>query len=152
VEALRKMVLVRDSFREALRLYPPVGFLSRECIHATEMRDKKMPAGSSVMISPWLIHRHQDFWDNPHGFDPGRFTSKNLKTPLSKSYLPFGAGPRVCIGAAFAQQEASLILATLLKDYRFTLAEGFVPEPVGRLTIRSQNGIQLILTPREAAR
>jgi cytochrome P450 len=148
VEALRKMVLVRDCFREALRLYPPVGFLSRECTHATEMRGKKMPAGSSVMISPWLIHRHQDFWDNPHGFDPGRFTSKNLKTPLSKSYLPFGAGPRVCIGAAFAQQEASLILATLLRDYRFTLADGFVPEPVGRLTIRSQNGMHLTLIPR----
>ncbi|GHA12276.1 cytochrome P450 [Oceanisphaera arctica] len=150
VEALRKMILVRDIFREALRLYPPVGFLSRECTHATEMRDKKMPAGSSVMISPWLIHRHQDFWDNPNGFDPGRFTSKNLKMPLSKSYLPFGAGPRVCIGAAFAQQEASLILATILRDYRFTLADDFVPEPVGRLTIRSQNGMKLILTPREA--
>lgn len=147
VQALRKMVLVRDTFREALRLYPPVGFLSRECTQATEMRDKNMPAGSSVMISPWLIHRHQDFWDNPNGFDPGRFTSKNLKTPLSKSYLPFGAGPRVCIGAAFAQQEASLILATILKSYHFSLADGFVPEPVGKLTIRSQNGMRIVLTP-----
>ncbi|WP_319781492.1 cytochrome P450 [Oceanisphaera sp. IT1-181] len=147
VQALRKMILVRDTFREALRLYPPVGFLSRECTHATQMRDKNMPAGSSVMISPWLIHRHQDFWDNPHGFDPGRFTSKNLKTPLSKSYLPFGAGPRVCIGATFAQQEASLILATILKDYHFALADGFVPEPVGKLTIRSQNGMSIVLTP-----
>lgn len=149
VEAIRKMVLVRDIFREALRLYPPVGFLSRECTHATDMRDKHMPAGSSVMISPWLIHRHQEFWDNPHGFDPYRFTGKNLKTPLSKSYLPFGAGPRVCIGAAFAQQEASLILASILRDYRFTLAEGFAPQPVGRLTIRSENGLQLVLTRRE---
>lgn len=147
VQALRKMVLVRDTFREALRLYPPVGFLSRECSHATQMRDKNMPAGSSVMISPWLIHRHEDFWDNPHGFDPGRFTRKDLKMPLSKSYLPFGAGPRVCIGAAFAQQEASLILATILKNYRFSLADGFVPEPVGKLTIRSQNGMRLVLTP-----
>lgn len=147
VQALRKMVLVRDTFREALRLYPPVGFLSRECSHATQMRDKNMPAGSSVMISPWLIHRHEDFWDNPHGFDPERFTRKDLKMPLSKSYLPFGAGPRVCIGAAFAQQEASLILATILKNYRFSLADGFVPEPVGKLTIRSQNGMRLILTP-----
>ncbi|GGB46330.1 cytochrome P450 [Oceanisphaera marina] len=147
VQALRKMILVRDTFREALRLYPPVGFLSRECTHTTQMRDKNMPAGSSVMISPWLIHRHQDFWDNPNGFDPSRFTSKNLKTPLSKSYLPFGAGPRVCIGAAFAQQEASLILATILKDYRFALADDFVPEPVGKLTIRSQNGMRIVLTP-----
>ncbi|MBL1376412.1 cytochrome P450 [Zobellella iuensis] len=148
VEAIRKMVLVRDCFREALRLYPPVGFLTRECAHNTSMRDKKMPKGSSVAISPWLIHRHREFWDNPDGFDPFRFTSKELKTPLSKSYLPFGAGPRVCIGAAFAQQEASLILATLLRDYRFALAPGFVPEPVGRLTIRSENGMQLVLTPR----
>lgn len=147
VQALRKMTLVRDCFREALRLYPPVGFLSRECTHATQMRDKNMPAGSSVMISPWLIHRHQDFWHNPNGFDPGRFTRKDLKMPLSKTYLPFGAGPRVCIGAAFAQQEASLILATILRDYTFSLAEGFVPKPVGKLTIRSLNGMRLVLTP-----
>ncbi|WP_436883459.1 cytochrome P450 [Enterobacter asburiae] len=148
VEAIRKMVLVRDCFREALRLYPPVGFLSRECAHNTEMRNKKLSKGSSVVISPWLIHRHQEFWDNPNGFDPFRFTSRTLKTPLSKSYLPFGAGPRGCIGAAFAQQEASLVLATLLQKYHFTLAPGFVPEPVGRLTIRSENGMHLILTPR----
>ncbi|MCW2457040.1 UNVERIFIED_ORG: cytochrome P450 [Rahnella aquatilis] len=148
VEAIRKMVLVRDCFREALRLYPPVGFLTRECAHDTEMRDKKLSKGSSIVISPWLIHRHQKFWDNPNGFDPYRFTSNTLKTPLSKSYLPFGAGPRGCIGAAFAQQEASLVLATLLKNYRFTLAPDFVPEPVGRLTIRSENGMWLMLTPR----
>ena len=148
VEALRKMVLVRDVFREALRLYPPVGFLSRECAHATEMRNKKMKAGSSVMISPWLIHRHQDYWHKPHDFDPYRFTGKQLKTPLSKSYLPFGAGPRVCIGAAFAQQESSLILASILQHYHISLAEGFEPQPVGRLTIRSENGLQLNLTPR----
>ncbi|WP_375055674.1 cytochrome P450 [Zobellella sp. DQSA1] len=149
VEAVKKMILVRDIFREALRLYPPVGFLTRECTHATEMRDKKMAKGASVVISPWLIHRHQEFWDNPHGFDPYRFSNNNLKTPLSKSYLPFGAGPRVCIGAAFAQQEASLILATILRDYRFTLAPGFVPQPVGRLTIRSENGMKLILERRK---
>ncbi|MCC4264605.1 cytochrome P450 [Oceanimonas baumannii] len=148
VEALRKMVLVRDVFREALRLYPPVGFLSRECAHATEMRNKHMKAGSSVMISPWLIHRHQDYWHNPHQFDPYRFTSKQLKTPLSKSYLPFGAGPRVCIGAAFAQQESSLILASILQHYHISMPQGFEPQPVGRLTIRSENGLQLNLTPR----
>ncbi|MDP5293855.1 cytochrome P450 [Oceanimonas sp. CHS3-5] len=148
VGALRKMVLVRDVFREALRLYPPVGFLSRECAHATEMRDKKMKAGSTVMVSPWLIHRHKDYWHKPHDFDPYRFTSKELKTPLSKSYLPFGAGPRVCIGAAFAQQESSLILASILQNYHISMPQGFEPHPVGRLTIRSENGLQLILTPR----
>ncbi|AEY02687.1 cytochrome P450 family protein [Oceanimonas sp. GK1] len=149
VEALRKMVLVRDVFREALRLYPPVGFFARECAHATEMRNKHMKAGSTVMVSPWLIHRHKDYWHNPHQFDPYRFTAKQLKTPLSKSYLPFGAGPRVCIGAAFAQQESSLILASILQHYQLSLAEGFEPKPVGRLTIRSDNGLQLVLTPRE---
>ncbi|MDV2856263.1 cytochrome P450 [Oceanimonas sp. CAM02] len=148
VAAIRKMVLVRDVFREALRLYPPVGFLSRECAHATEMRDKQMKAGSTVMVSPWLIHRHKDYWHNPHSFDPYRFTSKELKTPLSKSYLPFGAGPRVCIGAAFAQQESSLILASILQHYHISMPPGFEPQPVGRLTIRSENGLQLILTPR----
>ncbi|WP_116473348.1 cytochrome P450 [Zobellella maritima] len=150
VEALKKMVLVRDVFREALRLYPPVGFLTRECSVATEMRDKTMPKDGALVVSPWLIHRHKAFWDNPHGFDPYRFTRDGLKVPLHKSYLPFGVGPRVCIGAAFAQQEASLVLATLLRDYRFSLAPDFVPEPVGRLTIRSANGMKLVLLRRKS--
>lgn len=148
VASLRQMTFIRDVFREALRLYPPVGFFARETAQDTQMRDKKMKKGALVVVAPWLIHRHRDYWNHPQDFDPSRFTSANLKTPLKDSYLPFGMGPRVCIGLAFAMQEASLILATLLKNYRFMPVDGFVPKPVGRITVRSENGMWLKMEER----
>ena len=138
---------VRNLFREALRLYPPVGFFARECAHAGEMRGKTMPAGSSVLVSPWLIHRHRDYWDKPDDFDPSRFERERM-APLRDAFLPFGMGPRVCIGVAFAIQEAVLILASLLRSYRLVAVPGFVPQPIGRITIRSANGMQVMLEPR----
>ncbi len=144
--ALKQLSFVRDIFREALRLYPPVGFLARECTHATQMRDKRLAAGSTIVISPWLIHRHREYWVNPDDFDPERFTREK---PLRDAFLPFGTGPRVCIGVTFAMQEAVLILACLLRRYRFVLVPGFTPKPVGRLTIRSENGMLLKLEHRE---
>jgi cytochrome P450 len=143
------MAGLRDIFREALRLYPPVGFLARECAADTTMRDKHVRKGSAVMVSPWLIHRHRGYWERPDDFDPGRFAREKPGMPLRDIYLPFGSGPRICIGAAFAMQEAVLILASLLLRYRFELAEGFVPQPVGRLTIRSENGMHMALKRRD---
>jgi len=148
VATLKQLVLVKDVFREALRLYPPVGFFARESQSATCMRDKQIGEGATIVVAPWLIHRHQDFWHRPHEFDPYRFSQGQLKTPLRDSYLPFGMGPRTCIGATFAQQEAVLILATLVRSYRFEMAPDFIPQPVGRLTIRSENGMRLILKAR----
>lgn len=149
--ALRRMELVRDVFREALRLYPPVGFFSRECANDEKMRDKKMGKGALVVVAPWLIHRHKDYWENPDGFDPFRYAKDKLKAPLHETFLPFGMGQRVCIGMSFALQESALILATLVRRYRFRLAEGFTPDPVGRITIRPENGMKLVLTRREGA-
>lgn len=148
IAAIRKMTKIRDIFREALRLYPPVGFFARETAKDSVMRKKNMRKGALVVVAPWLIHRHREYWDNPNDFDPARFTSGKLKTPLKDSYLPFGMGPRVCIGLAFAMQEASLILATLLKHYRFAPVKGFTPQPVGRITIRSDNGMWLMMEKR----
>lgn len=147
--SLRHMNFVRDIFREALRLYPPVGFFARECRAAVHMRDKSMPRDSIVVISPWLIHRHRSYWRQPDQFDPDRFAQKNEADSLRQAYLPFGMGPRVCIGTAFAMQEAVLILSGILKKYRIMPVEGFVPKPVGRITIRSENGMWLRLVRRE---
>ncbi|HEV8691479.1 MAG TPA: cytochrome P450, partial [Ideonella sp.] len=154
--ALKDLVLARNIFREALRLFPPVGFLARQSSEACTMRDKRVAAGASVVVSPWLIHRHRALWARPDEFDPDRYdesTAPAGTTPpdealparesLRRAYLPFGMGPRVCIGAAFAQQEAALILATLAREFRFEPVPGHVPEPVGRLTIRAENGIRL---------
>jgi cytochrome P450 len=144
---IKKMPLLTNIFKETLRLYPPVGFFARENTHETTMRDKTIVKGSSVVVSPWLIHRHPDFWDNPNGFDPDRFNDP--KSIQKDTYLPFGMGPRICIGASFALQEAVLILATLVRDFKIQLQEDFVPDVVGRLTVRSANGMLIILTKRE---
>lgn len=152
VSSIRSMPLVRDVFREALRLYPPVGFFARECAHATTMRDKNMAKNSVVVIAPWLIHRHKEHWVRPDDFDPSRFTGKKEGAAIRHSFLPFGMGPRVCIGTAFAMQEAVLILATILNKYDVRPVPGFEPKPVGRITIRSENGMLLRLLPRKDAR
>jgi cytochrome P450 len=152
--AMKDLALARNVFREALRLFPPVGFLARQSAAGCTMRDKRVPAHASVVISPWLIQRHRDLWARPDEFDPDRYDDAGADAPaqgpglsaresLRRAYLPFGMGPRVCIGAAFAQQEAALILATLAREFRVEPVPGHVPEPVGRLTIRAENGIRL---------
>jgi len=145
---IRGMELIRNVFRETLRLYPPVGFFARSTPAPRRMRDKELPADSTIVIAPWLIQRHRDYWDRPDDFDPDRYTTDAARESLKCAYLPFSAGPRVCIGASFALQEASLILATLARRYRFVPLPGHTPKPVGRLTIRSENGIRLAVHKR----
>jgi cytochrome P450 len=149
------MKLARDVFRETLRLFPPVGFLARQAAASCEMRGKQVPAGASVVVSPWLIQRHRKMWRQADQFDPLRFDESlpgegvSTRESLRTAYLPFGLGARVCIGAAFALQEASLVLASLAREFRFEPVEGERPEPVGRLTIRAENGIRLRVWPRD---
>lgn len=142
-EDLARLERVRNVFRETLRLYPPVGFFARQAACPTTLRDKAVPAGAAVVISPWLIHRHRKLWQAPDEFNPDRFGTEATRASLKQAYLPFGLGPRICIGAGFAMQEATLILAALLRHFRFQLVPGREPQPVGRLTIRSENGIWL---------
>ncbi|MEW5838787.1 MAG: cytochrome P450 [Pseudomonadota bacterium] len=149
--AVKRMGLVRKIFMESMRLYPPVGFFTRQTTHAMSMRDKELPQGASVIVAPWLLHRHRELWDAPDEFCPMRFDAKTEGRGVPKNaYLPFGMGQRVCIGASFAMQEGILILAEILRRYQLELAPGFQPEPVGRLTIRSENGMRLSLRPRNA--
>lgn len=140
---IRQLTVVRNVFREALRLFPPVGFIARETIQPRTMRDKQLPAGAALIISPWLIHRHRELWKTPDEFDPDRYEGDASRDSLRDAYMPFGMGPRVCVGASFALQEAALVLALLARHYRVEPVPGHVPHPVGRLTIRSANGILL---------
>ena len=145
---LKKLRLTWNVFRETLRLYPPVGYFVREASETQVMRDKTVKKGCPVGISPWLIQRHRHMWDRPDVFDPDRWDREESKQSQKDAYLPFGAGPRVCIGAAFATQEAILILANLVRSFEFSAIEGDVPEPVGRVTIRSAHGVRLKVTKR----
>lgn len=147
---MKKMELTWNVFRETLRLFPPVGFMARQSANTCPMRDKTVPQGASVVISPWLIHRHRDLWERPDAFDPDRYADEQSRESTRQAYLPFGMGPRVCMGAAFALQEAALILSSLVRHYRLVAVPGHTPQPVGRLTIRSANGVRLTLHRRAA--
>lgn len=146
---LRRMDLTRRVFRETLRLFPPIGFLVREAATGETMRGKAIEPGATLVVSPWLIHRHRRLWERPDEFDPDRFLKSRGNTLVPSAYLPFSQGPRVCPGAGFATQEAVLVLAMLLQRYRFEPAPGHVPQPVAWLTTRARNGVLLRIHKRE---
>ncbi|KIN69497.1 cytochrome P450 [Sulfitobacter donghicola] len=143
---MSKLRLSRDVFRETLRLYPPVPMMVRESSCPEQMRDRAVPKGSQMVISPWHLHRHERLWDNPDGFDPTRWHSENGKACQREAFIPFSAGARVCPGAGFAMIEGPLILSRILRDYRVTA--GPVPIPVAHLTVRAKNGIRLRIARR----
>jgi cytochrome P450 len=149
---IRQLELTWKVFRETLRLFPPVGFFARQAATNCAMRDKQVPQGATVVVSPWLIHRHRKWWNEPDAFDPDRYDDNAARESLKQAYLPFGMGPRVCLGASFALQEAALILASLVRHWRLEPVAGHEPQPVGRLTIRSANGVRVVLRKREAPR
>ena len=146
---MKDLTLTRNVFRETLRLFPPVGFMARQAANGCPMRKKQIPKGATVVVAPWLIHRHRELWQAPDAFDPDRFEREEARESTRQAYLPFGMGQRVCIGAAFALQEATLLLASLVRVYELLPVPGHVPQPVGRLTIRSANGVRLRLQRRQ---
>lgn len=145
---MKSLPLVWNIFRETLRLFPPVGFFAREAAQGCPVRDKQLKKGDTVVIAPWLMQRHRKWWLDPDAFDPDRFDREETREAQKHAYLPFSMGPRVCLGAAFALQEAVLILACLVRRYELIPVEGHVPQPVGRLTIRSENGVRILLRKR----
>lgn len=145
---MSKLRLSRDVFREALRLYPPVPMMVRETTCPEQFRDREVPVGAQLVISPWHLHRHTRLWDNPDGFDPTRWQTDNGKKCGREAYIPFSAGARVCTGAGFAMVEGQLILSRILRDYRVIADPDRVPVPVAHLTVRSQAGIWLRLERR----
>ena len=140
--------LTRDVFREALRLYPPVPMMVRETTRDEVFRKRDVKPGAQVVLSPWHLHRQERLWDNPDGFDPTRWATENGKQCARDAYMPFSSGPRVCTGAGFAMIEGVVLLASLLRAYRFEAIADRVPEPVAHLTVRAKDGIWLRITPR----
>ena len=148
---LSRLRVTRDIFREALRLYPPVPMMVRETTQAERFRDRDIRQGAQIVLSPWHLHRHELLWENPDGFDPGRWQTANGRDCAREAYIPFSAGPRVCTGAGFAMAEGVLLLALLLRSYCFAVVEGRAPVPVAHLTVRGRDGIWLRITPRDGA-
>jgi cytochrome P450 len=135
-EHLRRLPYTRNIFREALRLYPPITFIPRVAMQPTELGGRKLKRGAMVMIAPWTLHRHRLYWKDPDAFDPDRFLPGREDEAAARAYIPFGMGPRVCVGAAFAQTEATLILARLARRYDIEVLHPGKVRPVARLTTR----------------
>ncbi len=146
---LKQFPLIRDTFRESLRLYPPVPMLVREARQRERFRGRKLGAGTQVVVSLWHMGRNENIWDAPHEFRPERWQDAANKSCARDAFLPFSSGPRVCTGAGFAMAEAVLILARLLCDWRFQAVPGQVPVPMAHMTVRARDGIWLDLLPRQ---
>jgi cytochrome P450 len=138
---LAQLPLVRRIVDEALRLYPPAAFLSRTAQTADNLCGREILPGDTVILPIYAVHRHHGLWQDPDAFDPDRFDGTRKIDRFA--FLPFGDGPRICIGASFALQEAVIILATLLARFRFALVDGKSPKPVMILTLRPEGGIWL---------
>jgi cytochrome P450 len=146
---LRQLKFTRDVFREALRLYPPVAFVPRDITLPETIRGKALKKGSAIFVPIWLLHRNRTIWPNPDDFDPDRFARAEEKQAIREAYLPFSQGPRVCLGASFAMQEAVIILSMIAHNFDISVCSDHTPCPVARLTLRSENGIRLKLSARK---
>jgi len=148
LEHLDAMPLGRRILEEAMRLYPPVGMLAREVRASDELGDRQIAAHDVIFLPLYALHRHELLWDAPNSFNPDRFLPEATKARDRYAYLPFGAGPRVCVGANFAMMQAQIILATLLARFRFEPGPDPLPRPTMLMTVRPDTGIKLRVTPR----
>ena len=148
VKWLDAMPVTRAAFEEAMRLYPPAASISREAIEDDTYGDLVIEKGTQVQIMPWTVHRHRKLWGNPEAFMPARFLPGNRDSIDRYQYLPFGAGPRICIGASFAMQEAAIALGVLMSRYRFDTVAETRPWPVQKLTTQPSGGLPMKVTAR----
>jgi cytochrome P450 len=147
-EDVGKLTYTRMVIEESMRLYPPVHTISRAALADDTLLGRTIPKGSNILIVPWVLHRHRLLWKNPGAFIPERFSAEQSAGRPRFSYLPFGGGRRICIGAAFAMTEATVLLATIAQRYRLQLVPGHPVEPRGLITLRARHGMQMIPVPR----
>lgn len=143
------LTYTRMILQESMRLYPPVHTLAfRQSLNEDVICGMPIPKGSLITMLPWIIHRHRDHWTDPGRFDPERFSPEAVARRDRLSYIPFGFGPRVCIGASFAMTEAVLILAALAQRFRLRMAPGCRVEPHAQFTLRAKYGMEMEITRR----
>jgi cytochrome P450 len=147
-EDLPKLRYTLMVVEESMRLYPPAWVVGRTAVAADEVGGRRIEAGAEVILSPYITHRHPDFWDEPGSFIPERFAPEKSAGRHRFAYFPFGGGSRVCIGNNFALAEAQLILATVAQRYRLRLAPGQAVEPEASFTLQPRGGIMMGLEER----
>jgi len=142
-EHLERLPITRAVLKESMRLYPPAPVMTRIAAADMELGPARVPAGTFIVIPIFAVHRHRKLWEDPDRFDPGRFTPEREATAARAQFMPFGFGPRTCIGSTFAMMEATAILATLVRRARFGWDGVHAPEPLSRVTLRPKGGMPL---------
>jgi cytochrome P450 len=148
-EHVARLTTVEQVIKESMRLFPPAPVMTRHALAATKLGGVDVPAGASIVVPIYAIHRHKAYWPDADRFDPTRFTPERERQMARYQYMPFGAGPRICIGQGFAMIEAVAMLATFLRRARFASPPGRRrPEPISRVTLRPRGGLPLLVTMR----
>ncbi len=141
---LSRLTYTKMVIEESLRLYPPAYKLSRQAVEDDEIGGYAIPAGSRVILSPWVTHRLPHFWQDPERFDPERFSPEGAEGRPRYAYFPFGGGPRSCAGFDFALMELHLIVAAVAQCYRLDLVPGHRVEPQALLTLQPRRGVVIV--------
>jgi cytochrome P450 len=145
-EHVEKLALVEQVVRESMRLFPPVPLMTRQTATEVSLGGRDLKPGASIIMPIYAIHRHSKRWVDPHAFDPTRFAPEREGEIARYQYMPFGAGPRICIGMSFAMMEATAMLATMLQHAHFETVAGHEPRPVARVTLMPKGGMPLKVT------
>ncbi|MFM9941370.1 MAG: cytochrome P450 [Hyphomicrobiaceae bacterium] len=140
------LVLTRQVVKEAMRLYPPAPVMGRMARCDVQLGAHRFTAGAMLVIPIYVIHRHRKLWNDPDRFDPTRFEAARESTYKRTQFMPFGFGPRICIGMSYAMNEAIVLLASFMRSARVTWDGRHVPEPVSRVTLRPKGGMPLVIT------
>lgn len=148
VRDLQKLLCLEQVVKESMRLYPPAGGATREPIEDIELGGYHVPKGSNIAISSYAMHHNADYFPEPEKFDPERFTPAREAQMPRYAYLPFGAGPRVCIGNVFAMIESRMIVACILQRWKLTLTPGQKVKAEQLFTIRPRGGLRMIINKR----
>ena len=151
LEDMKALEYTRMVLEEALRLYPPAWVFERQAVTADVLGGHPIEPGAIVGLCPYVLHRHPDHWENPEGFDPERFRPERAEKRARYAYLPFGGGPRTCVGNHFAMMEAQILLSMIVREHRLELepSHPVVLDPV--ITLRPKHGIKVRRRPRAAA-
>jgi cytochrome P450 len=144
-EHLEKTPYVKQIIEEAMRLYPPVGLLARNVRQADTLCGRDILPGDTLFLPIYALHRHKMWWEQPDQFEPDNFAPEAVQGRDRLLYLPFGAGPRICVGANFAMMQAHIILATLLARFRFEFGPHPAPRPTMLMTVRPEGGVRLVV-------
>ncbi|HEY4899709.1 MAG TPA: cytochrome P450 [Terriglobales bacterium] len=143
-----QLTYTNDVVRETMRLYPPAWVITRMAAEQVEIGGYVVPAGSNVIVSPWVTHRDARFFPRPDQFDPERWSAEHEQPTPKFAYFPFGGGPRVCIGNSFALMEAAILLAAVAQRFQISLVPGQTVEPLASITLRPKSGVRVQLRRR----